>query len=79
MFALQVLCSKCHPWSGHLYERLGSDLTMTNEYCNKFYDKCKDDLNLPNTYCDYHTGGDDQYWSYPLEIDGEEQAITYLA
>ncbi|CAM9587413.1 unnamed protein product, partial [Sphacelaria rigidula] len=68
----QVLCGVCHPYSSHLYERLGTldGMTMTNEFCNEFYSACSADLDLGPDYCDIHTGGDDdQYWSYPLDID----------
>lgn len=45
---------------------------MTNDFCDSFFDACETQLSLPLNYCDIHTGGDtDQYWSYPLVIDGE--------
>jgi len=71
----QVLCTACHPYSLHLYERLGNGLTMTREFCDEFHDECSGDLGLPSNYCDIHAGevdGEDQYWSYPLVIPGEQ-------
>lgn len=71
---MQVLCGLCHPYSAHLFERLDTmdGLTMTNEFCNEFFSACESELALASDYCDIHTGGDvDQYWSYPLVIDGE--------
>jgi len=72
----QVLCTICHPFSLHLYERLGDALTMTSEYCEKFYSACSpaSQLDLPANYCEIAVGGaaKDQFWSYPLVIEGEE-------
>lgn len=68
-----MICGVCHPWSGHLYERLGTALTLTNDFCNEFYAECSGPLGLAADYCDVHTGGDgNQYYSYPLVIDGEK-------
>jgi len=47
---------------------------MTNAFCTDFYGNCSTLLGLPVNYCDYHTGGgsEDQYWSYPLIVEGEK-------
>jgi len=74
--ALQVLCTACHPYSIHLYERLGTGLTMTSDYCKEFYEKCSapDQLDLDEGYCAVHVGdGEDEYWSYPLIVNGEDR------
>lgn len=72
---MQVLCGVCHPYSAHLYERLNvaDGLTMTIDFCSEFYTECSEQLGLAEDYCEVHTGGGetDQYWSYPLVIDGE--------
>lgn len=78
---IQALCTLCHPYSAHLYERLNVEggLTMTNEWCDTFYAECSTQLDLASDYCDEHTGGDsDQYWSYPLVIDGEYEISQLL-
>lgn len=69
-----MLCGLCHPYSAQLYERLDTSdgLTMTNDFCDEFFSACSSELDLPSDYCDIHTGGDtDQYWAYPLVLDGE--------
>lgn len=71
----QVLCAICHPFSAHMFERLDAPdgLTMTLEFCATFFDTCSGELGLAADYCEVHTGGGeaDQYWSYPLILDGE--------
>lgn len=71
----QVMCVICHPYSAHLFERLDAPdgLTMTLEFCATFFEACSGELGLSADYCDVHTGGgeEDQYWSYPLDLDGE--------
>lgn len=72
---LQFLCGTCHPFAGHLYERLGTAMTITNEFCAELTAECADQLNLNEDFCDYHTGGgEDQFWSYPLVIEEGTQA-----
>jgi len=68
----QVLCTACHPYSGHLFERLGNGLTMTAQFCEEYYSECSDQLNLPPDYCSTHVGEPDEVWAYPLVIDGED-------
>ncbi|CAM9418052.1 unnamed protein product, partial [Choristocarpus tenellus] len=72
----QVVCGVCTAFSAHLYERIGPSLgpedgmTLTNEFCNTYVSACGSQLGLSSNYCDVHTGGDeDQFWSYPLEVD----------
>ncbi|CAM9355064.1 unnamed protein product, partial [Choristocarpus tenellus] len=75
----QVACGVCLGFSAHLFERLGPDLgdsapvdgmTLTNEFCESYVNACGSQLGLPTNYCDVHTGGsEDQFWSYPLEVD----------
>eukprot|EP00903_Cladosiphon_okamuranus_P016927 g15603.t1 len=67
----EVVCGICHPWSGHLFERLGTAMTLTNEFCDEFVEACSDQLALPINYCDIHTGsGDgDAFYSYPYVAD----------
>ena len=77
----QVLCAACHPYSLHLFERLGTGLTMKSAFCSEFYGECSgpDQLNLAEGYCDFHAGGpdeEDQYWSYPLVIEREDWRST---
>ncbi|CAN0005800.1 unnamed protein product, partial [Ectocarpus sp. 4 AP-2014] len=67
---LEVMCGTCHPWSGHLFERLDTAMTLTQEFCSDFYGECATQLGLPADYCEVHAGPEgDQYWSYPLVID----------
>ncbi|CBJ29140.1 conserved unknown protein [Ectocarpus siliculosus] len=67
---LEVMCGTCHPWSGHLFERLDTAMTLTQEFCSQFYGECATQLGLPADYCEVHAGPEgDQYWSYPLVID----------
>ena len=71
----QVLCTACHPYSLHLYERLGNGLTMTKDFCDEFYDACSGQLNLSSNYCNLHAGESEDeppYWAYPLVIPGEQ-------
>ncbi|CAB1115398.1 unnamed protein product [Ectocarpus sp. CCAP 1310/34] len=64
------MCGTCHPWSGHLFERLDTAMTLTQEFCSEFYGECATQLGLPADYCVVHAGPEgDQYWSYPLVID----------
>ncbi len=78
----QVLCTACHPYSLHLYERLVTGLTMTAEFCAEFYEECSgaDQLGLEEGYCDYHAelneDGTNAYWSYPLVIERESWKKT---
>ena len=76
-----MLCTVCHPYSLHLYERLETGLTMTSAFCAQFYDACEGTLELPADYCEFHTGGgdEDQYWSYPLIVEGEKESRGQLA
>ncbi|CAM9927960.1 unnamed protein product, partial [Ectocarpus sp. 4 AP-2014] len=67
---LEVMCGTCHPWSGHLFERLDTAMTLKQDFCTKFYGECATQLGLPADYCEVHAGPEgDQYWSYPLVID----------
>lgn len=50
------------------------ELAMTSEFCEKYVKACGDDLALPATYCDEHVDGDNEYWSYPLDVEGEQAA-----
>ncbi len=78
--SLQVLCGRCHSFSGHLYEVLGPSLgywdgmTMTRDFCNEYTSKCEGEIHFPIygtvSYCDKHVGSSDEdadglYWSYP--------------
>lgn len=77
---LQVLCGVCNSYSQHLYERLydelGTDgITLTVEFCDSLVEACAGtSLGYDDAYCDVHTGGSDQYWSYPLSEEGAEVA-----
>lgn len=67
----------CHSYSGHLYERLGSErgaldgLTMKGAFCEELVTECAEQIIFPTydggeDYCTKHTGGgEDQFWSYP--------------
>jgi len=52
---------------------------MTLDFCKKFYQECSapDQLDLDEGYCDVHATqtaeGEDQYWSHPLELEGEHR------
>ena len=63
----------CNPYSAHLYTRLGDGLAMTADFCEDFVTACGDDLALSGTYCDEHVHGDNEYWSFPFELDGEQR------
>ena len=79
---MQVVCSVCGPFSGHLYEKLTSKglegLTMKQDFCSTYFDACESQLGLESDYCDVHTlGGVDDYWSYPFTV-GERMDIAAL-
>eukprot|EP00752_Nemacystus_decipiens_P008422 g7528.t1 len=66
----EVECGICHPWSGHLFERLTNAMTLTNEFCDEFFAECSGQIALPSDYCDIHTGGaTDAFYAYPYVPD----------
>jgi len=89
-FVAQVLCTACHPYSFHFYERLGTGLTMAPDFCAEFFEECSgpdqldleegfcdyDQLDLEEGFCDYHATQTHEYWSYPLPVLGEELEDT---
>lgn len=81
---IQVVCGPCNSYSGHLYERLGSELgtpdgmTMKTEFCNDLVTACTGQMEFPTydgvSYCDKHVGDQgDQLWSYPIDPSGERE------
>lgn len=79
--AIQVICGVCHPYSGHLYEKLGAvdGLTMTIDFCDEYVEACEGQIAFSDDYCEIHTlGGEtDAYWSYPLDIQTSENAYVH--
>lgn len=75
LLPVQVACGICHPWSGHLFERLANAMTLTIDFCDEFYSECSTQLGLAPTYCDVHTGGGDEdaFYAYPYVVDGESE------
>jgi len=87
-----VVCGVCHSYSGHLYERLGDELTsldgltMKNDFCQELVSECEGQITFPTygedgeiDYCTKHTGGgDDMYWSYPYEECEKYMNVTLL-
>lgn len=46
-------------------------MTLKQDFCLQFSGECATQLGLPADYCEVHAGPEgDQYWSYPLVIDG---------
>lgn len=76
--AVQLVCTQCHSFSAHLFERLGSELgpwdgmTLKQEFCEALLLACDNQvafggqMEYGESYCDKHVGGtSDMYWSYP--------------
>lgn len=72
----KVICGVCHPWSGHLYQRLGTAMTLTQDFCDDFYTACSGQLTLSDTYCDFHAGEGDEdlFYAYPYVADGKKRS-----
>lgn len=83
----KVVCGPCHSFSGHLFERLGSELgardgmTTKSGFCAEFVDACEGQIEFPaydgESYCDKHVGGSsDMTWSYPIDENGERVSFA---
>ena len=80
------MCTQCHSFSAHLFEKLGSELgpwdgmTLKTDFCNALITECAGQIAFGGpaeydgqTYCEKHVGGvngADQFWSYPY-VDRE--------
>ena len=79
---VQVACGPCSAYAGHLYERLGAELgvsdgmTMKSDFCNGMVEACAGQIAFPTydggstSYCQKHVGDSDLIWSYPIDESG---------
>eukprot|EP00904_Undaria_pinnatifida_P007443 jgi/Undpi1/3829/HiC_scaffold_16.g07198.m1 len=75
----KVACGPCSAYAGHLYERLGAELgvsdgmTMKSDFCNGMVEACAGQIAFPTydggstSYCQKHVGDSDLIWSYPID------------
>lgn len=78
----QVACGPCSAYAGHLYERIGPELgvsdgmTMKTDFCNDLVSTCSE-IDFPTyengmSYCDKHVDNEgDVLWSYPIDPEGK--------
>ena len=72
------MCTQCHSFSAHLFERLGSEfgpfdgMNLKQEFCEALLLACDSQVTFGGqaeygmSYCEQHVGLDgDKFWSYP--------------